>query len=42
MSVASADYPEARAEQPFWPRRNWWLALLAILLLAGALRFTRP
>ena len=21
------------------PRRNWWLALLAILLLAGALRY---
>ena len=39
MSVASADYPEAPAEQPFWPRRRWWLALLAILLLAGALRY---
>ena len=24
---------------PFWPRRNWWLALLVILVLAGALRF---
>ena len=23
----------------FWPPRNWWLALLAILVLAGALRF---
>ncbi len=29
---------ERNAEQPFWPRRNWWLALLAILVLAGALR----
>ena len=25
--------------RPFWPPRNWWLALLVILLLAGALRF---
>ena len=25
--------------QPFWPPRNWWLALLVILVLAGALRF---
>ena len=25
--------------RPFWPPRNWWLALLAILVLAGALRF---
>ncbi len=24
---------------PFWPRRNWWLALLVILVLAGALRY---
>ena len=24
---------------PFWPPRNWWLALLVILVLAGALRF---
>ena len=23
----------------FWPRRKWWLALLVILLLAGALRY---
>ena len=29
----------ATAGRPFWPRRNWWLALLAILLLAGALRY---
>ncbi len=27
------------AERPLWPRRNWWLALLAILVLAGALRY---
>ena len=27
------------SERPFWPRRNWWLALLAILVLAGALRY---
>ena len=26
-------------ERPLWPGRNWWLALLAILLLAGALRY---
>ena len=25
--------------RPFWPPRNWWLALLVILVLAGALRF---
>ena len=25
--------------RPFWPRRNWWLALLAILVMAGALRY---
>ena len=25
--------------QPFWPPRNWWLALLVILVLAGVLRF---
>ena len=25
--------------RPFWPPRNWWLALLGILVLAGALRF---
>ncbi len=30
----------AQGGRPFWPRRNWWLALLAILVLAGALRFT--
>ena len=23
----------------FWPPRNWWLALLVVLVLAGALRF---
>ena len=27
------------AERLLWPRRNWWLALLAILVLAGALRY---
>ena len=27
------------AARPLWPRRNWWLALLAILVLAGALRY---
>ena len=25
--------------RPFWPPRNWWLALLVILVVAGALRF---
>ena len=30
---------EMDGERRFWPRRNWWLALLVILLLAGALRF---
>ena len=25
--------------RPFWPPRNWWLALLVILVLAGALRY---
>ena len=29
----------AMAERPLWPRRNWWLALLVILVLAGALRY---
>ncbi|MCY3934686.1 MAG: glycosyltransferase family 39 protein [Chloroflexi bacterium] len=27
------------AQRPLWPGRNWWLALLAILILAGALRY---
>ena len=44
MSEASAilaEDPEERpfGRRPFWPRRNWWLALLAILVLAGALRY---
>ena len=37
--MASASLPVADSERPFWPRRNWWLALLAILVLAGALRY---
>ena len=37
--MASASLPTAHSERPFWPRRNWWLALLVILVLAGALRF---
>ena len=39
MSGAHAILAETTEERPFWPRRNWWLALLAILLLAGALRY---
>ena len=30
---------EMNAQRPLWPGRNWWLALLAILILAGALRY---
>ena len=30
---------EMNAGRPLWPGRNWWLALLAILIVAGALRF---
>lgn len=26
--------------KPFWPARRWWMALLAILICASALRFT--
>ena len=37
--MASAVFAEVHGERPFWPRRNWWLALLVILVLAGALRF---
>ena len=37
--MASASLPTAHSERPFWPRRNWWLALLVILVLAGALRY---
>ena len=39
MSWTSAILTESEATRPFWPRRNWWLALLAILVLAGALRY---
>ena len=39
MSRASELLVETPEERPFWPRRNWWLALLAILVLAGALRY---
>ena len=35
--MAAIDQREDTA--PFWPPRNWWLALLVILVLAGALRF---
>ena len=38
-SLANPIFAEAHGERPFWPRRNWWLALLAILVLAGALRY---
>ena len=37
--MASEFLVETSEERPFWPRRNWWLALLAILVLAGALRY---
>ena len=37
--MASAVFAETHEERPFWPRRNWWLALLVILVLAGALRY---
>ena len=39
MSWLSGLFAEAPEEQSFWPPRNWWLALLAILVLAGALRY---
>ena len=39
MSWVSEFLVETPEGRPFWPRRNWWLALLAILLLAGALRY---
>ena len=39
MSWVSSILAETPEERPFWPRRNWWLALLAILVLAGALRY---
>ena len=39
MSGASAIFAEAPEERPFWPPRNWWLVLLVILALAGALRY---
>ena len=39
MSWASELLVETPKERPFWPPRNWWLALLAVLVLAGALRY---
>ena len=39
MSWSANPLCRSRSERPFWPRRNWWLALLAILVLAGGLRF---
>ena len=39
MSWVSSIFAETPEERPFWPPRNWWLALLAILVLAGALRY---
>ena len=39
MSLANPFFAETNSERPFWPPRNWWLALLAILALAGALRY---
>ena len=39
VSMASASLPADHSERPFWPPRNWWLALLVILVLAGALRY---
>ena len=37
--MTSPVFAAANGGRPFWPRRNWWLALLAILVLAGALRY---
>ena len=37
--MTSPVFAAAPRGRPFWPRRNWWLALLAILVLAGALRY---
>ena len=39
VGLASSVFAETSEERPFWPRRNWWLALLVILVLAGALRY---
>ena len=39
LSLASPVFAAANGERPFWPPRNWWLALLVILVLAGALRY---
>ena len=39
MSWVSGIFTETSEERPFWPPRNWWLALLAILVLAGVLRY---
>ena len=39
VNLANPIIAEVHGERPFWPRRNWWLALLVILVLAGALRY---
>ena len=39
VNMAIAGFAETLEDRPFWPRRNWWLALLVILVLAGALRY---
>jgi 4-amino-4-deoxy-L-arabinose transferase-like glycosyltransferase len=40
VSTQSGSLSPARPAHPIWPARRWWLALLAVLLVAGALRFT--
>ena len=41
IGITSSEMDGGRPEwpRPFWPPRNWWLALLVILVLAGALRY---
>lgn len=39
MSLVNAFSANDLSDRLFWPRRNWWLALLVILVLAGALRY---
>ena len=40
MAIATNKPTQNHGAEPFrWPGRNWWLALLAILVLAGALRY---
>ncbi|MCY3934847.1 MAG: hypothetical protein OXG09_02475 [Chloroflexi bacterium] len=39
MEANQAIGAQGHTVAPFWPRQRWWLALLVILLLAGALRF---